>query len=257
MIPYFTIPGWHLLGPITIQPFGILVLLGILVGNWFAHRRAKGAGVPQDEITGAVRWALISGLIVSHIHDLLLNHPELLRERGPLVVLEFWNGMSSFGGLIGALAGVTAYFAFLKKSWLRHADILLQALVVGWIFGRLGCTIVHDHIGLPTTFFLAFKYPWGASHNLGFYEFLFTLLVLFPAILLLHRVRAKPGMYTATLCLLYAPFRFFLEFLRPDVRYFFGLDFAQFCSIGLLGLGIWTYFRVASRDPDEPQKYSL
>ena len=34
-----------------------------------------------------------------------------------------------------------------RRPWLPMADLLAQALVVGWVFGRLGCTLVHDHIG--------------------------------------------------------------------------------------------------------------
>ena len=243
MIPYFTVPRIHLFGPVAIEPFGLLVFAGILAGIWFAHRRAKQAGIPKDEIAGAVKWALAGGLLGAHIYYVLVIQPEQLKERGPFALLEFWNGMSSFGGFMGALAGVASYFALLKKRWLRHADILVQALVAGWIFGRLGCTIAHDHIGRESTFFLAFSYPGGSCHNLGFYELLFTLFVILPTILLIHRASARPGIYVVVVSLLYAPFRFLLEFLRDGGSRQFGLNLEQFSSIGLLCLGIWIYLQ--------------
>jgi phosphatidylglycerol:prolipoprotein diacylglycerol transferase len=130
------------------------------------------------------------------------------------------------------------------------ADIFVQGLTVGWIFGRLGCTVVHDHPGKLSDFFLAVNYPEGARHNLGLYEFLYTLLVLLPAILFVHRrVPYRPGIYVAIVSLLYGAVRFPLEFLRlpeTDPRYG-GLTFAQYSSLFLVGLGLWLLARPTKR----------
>jgi phosphatidylglycerol:prolipoprotein diacylglycerol transferase len=164
-------------------------------------------------------------------------------ETGPRDWLAFWNGMDSFGGFFGALVGLALYFR--RRPWVRHADVLLQALVMGWVFGRLGCTLVHDHVGRRTDFFLAIQFPGGARHDLGLYEFLFTLLILVPAVLWINRRPRPAGTTLWVIPLLYAPVRFLLDFLRhtdlpnPDPRYA-GLTSSQYAS--LVSLGIAFYF---------------
>ncbi|MBX3277885.1 MAG: prolipoprotein diacylglyceryl transferase [Acidobacteria bacterium] len=236
MIPYFTVPRLHIFGPFAVEPFGALVVAGIGIGAWLALRRAEQAGIPQKEMTGAIQWSLVGGLLGAHIYYVLANRPELLGEKGPVVLLRFWDGMSSFGGFSGALIGAAIYFAYLKKDWTRHADILVQALVVGWVLGRLGCTIAHDHPGVSSDFVLAFNYPAGPAHNLGFYEMLFTLLVLLPAVLLIHRAGARPGTATIAVIALYAPFRFTLEFLRDANSS--GPNIEQVLSAVMLGIAL-------------------
>jgi phosphatidylglycerol:prolipoprotein diacylglycerol transferase len=151
--------------------------------------------------------------------------------------------MSSFGGFFGALLGLWIHFGRSRRPWLVEAEILLQGLVVGWVFGRLGCTLVHDHVGRPGDFPLAIAFPAGARHDLGLYEFLYTLLVLVPALLWINRRPRAPGTTLWVVAWLYAPARFALDFLRhtdlpnPDPR-FLGLTVAQYGCVVLVWVGL-------------------
>jgi prolipoprotein diacylglyceryltransferase len=48
----------------------------------------------------------------------------------PAVVLWFWNGMSSFGGLAGAFLGLSVDYARAGRSWLPMADVVGIAVAV-------------------------------------------------------------------------------------------------------------------------------
>jgi phosphatidylglycerol:prolipoprotein diacylglycerol transferase len=128
----------------------------------------------------------------------------------------------------------------------------VQALVIGWVFGRLGCTLVHDHLGRPSEFLLAVRFPDGPRHDLGLYEFLYTVLVLVPAVVVLNRRPRPPGTSVAVLALLYAPARFLLDFLRQtdlpgaDASHL-GLTVAQYGCIALAGVGIGLLMRIRRR----------
>jgi len=253
MIPSYSGPTVFQIGPVAFPLFGFLVASGVFLGHAIALRLAAERRIPPDEIRAAAAWALGAGFLGAHVIDVLLYHPDKLRTDGILTLLKVWEGISSYGGFFGALVGVAIYFRRLAKPWWIHADILVQGLVFGWVFGRLGCTLTSDHLGRLSQFPLAFVYAGGARHNLGFYELLFTVAVLVPAILLLRRREASrgyaPGIYVAVIACLYAPVRFFLDFLRatdiahPDPRWF-GLTGAQYFSIALLLLALWKLRRI-------------
>lgn len=244
VIPYFELREIPIGGGRSLAAFGTLVALGIFAGAWFAERRGRVVGVPAGEIPGAVLSAVVPGLALAHFVALLPQG-----DWSPRAILQFWNGMSSFGGLLGAFLGLAVYYRRTRRSWLPTADVLVEALVVGWVFGRLGCTLVHDHIGRPSEFLLAIGFPDGPRHDLGFYELLYTVLVLVPAVVVLNRRRRPAGTSVVVLAFLYAPVRFLGDFLRntdlpgADVRYL-GLTVGQYGSLALLGIGMMLAWRL-------------
>jgi len=184
---------------------------------------------------------VIGGFIMAHLVSVIFYFPERIKEN-PLVLLNFWAGLSSFGGFVGA--AITYLYLTRKEEIPRlpYADVVALGLSVGWIFGRLGCTTAHDHPGRHTDFFLAVKYPDGPRHDLGLYELLFTIVLT----VILFRFARKPrpaGHIIGLAAALYAPVRFGLDFVRatdvsrPDARYA-GLTPAQWACLGLLALGI-------------------
>ena len=242
MIPYYEWRALALPGGLSLAVFGTLVALGVAAGVLFAERRARVVGIPERELHAAILWAVIPGFALSHLVA-LWPHAGHAGEVSLRIALSFWNGMSSFGGFAGAFLGLAFHFRRRRGSWVPVAEVLLQALVVGWSFGRLGCALVHDHVGRASEFPLAVRFPGGARHDLGLYEWLFTAFVLLPAVWLLNRRPRAPGATIAWISLLYAPARFAGDFLRhadladPDPR-IFGLTFAQYGCIALAAVGI-------------------
>jgi phosphatidylglycerol:prolipoprotein diacylglycerol transferase len=118
---------------------------------------------------------------------------------------------------------------------------------------RLGCFAVHDHPGVRTDFPLAVAFPGGPRHDLGLYDALW----LFALAALLHALRRREvlrGGLLPLLALLYAPARFFFDFLRArdlsyvDARYA-GLTPAQYACILLAAWGLWGLARRAPGSP--------
>jgi phosphatidylglycerol:prolipoprotein diacylglycerol transferase len=241
MLPYFELRVITLPGGIQLAAFGLLVAIGVFSGVWLAEQRARAVGLPASTLHAAIGWVLVPGFALSHLVALLPD-PGQPSDFSARSLLQFWNGMSSFGGFAGAFLGLWWRFRREPRVLLTLAEVLAPALVLGWAFGRLGCTLVHDHIGRLSAFPLAIQFPGGARHDLGFYELLFTLLVMLPAVVLLVRRPRRPGAIIAWLALLYAPARFLGDFLRntdlpgADPR-FAGLTFAQYGCIALAAVG--------------------
>jgi prolipoprotein diacylglyceryltransferase len=154
------------------------------------------------------------------------------------------------------------------------ADITILGLLPAFSIGRIGCTVVSDHIGSMVDSanwyaFLAMDYPVHAvggggrvdytdtlgpvanlaqthmrgqvgdftltAWNLGLVELLWLIPVNALILWLGFRSTKRPnaGLLVVLTGVLYAPVRFFLDFLRPeetDPRYD-GLTFAQWASI--------------------------
>ncbi|MEA2626538.1 MAG: phosphatidylglycerol---prolipoprotein diacylglyceryl transferase [Candidatus Binatota bacterium] len=254
MIPYFELRRIPLGGGASVAAFGVLVMAGVVAGIGYAQARARALGLPKEDVNTAIAWALIAGFLGSHLAVLLLDRAA---DHGWWGAFEFWNGMSSFGGFFGALAGLAIHFRR-RKAWLLEADILIQGLVLGWVFGRLGCALVHDHVGRPSDFVLAMRFPDGPRHDLGLYELLYTVGVLVPAVFVLNRRPRPSGETVWVISLLYAPARFFGDFLRntdlpsADARYL-GLTTAQYGCVALALVGLAFAWRLHGRPPGPPR----
>jgi phosphatidylglycerol:prolipoprotein diacylglycerol transferase len=253
VIPWFVVPTLHV-GPIPLQPFGILSASGILLASHLLVREARSRGLPSEPLEGLATWAVAGGIIGAHFLHLFLYHPEELRQNGPLQILKVWDGLSSTGGVVG---GVLASVLFLHRRGLRfstYADVFAVAVPPGWAVARLGCFSVHDHPGVLTNFFLAVDFPGGARHDLGFYDAL-VLTAITIVIAVLNRRRAMQNRLLAVVAVLYGASRLGLDFLRArdlpyaDARYL-GLTPAQYAAILLFAWGAWRLWTTRATRPE-------
>jgi phosphatidylglycerol:prolipoprotein diacylglycerol transferase len=249
VIPHIEQPTLHV-GPITIHAFGVLVAIAMIVGLRFVRRRAAADGLDPMIADRLVTWVLVGGFIGAHLVDRFVYywHETLL---DPISILRFWEGLSSFGGFIGAIVGAVVFFrrhAQLPR-W-RYLDCVAYGFPFGWIFGRLGCTLAFDHPGSQTSFFLGEVYTDGyVRHNLGLYEALYTVLIAALFFRLGRAGRRPPGYFVAMLAIVYAPVRFLFDFLRKnDIRYG-GLTPGQWGALALIVVGV-VLLRRAQRRTD-------
>lgn len=251
MIPYFQIPVYHL-GPLPIDPWGTLVCIGFVLGLEMARSRGIRTGLDVRDVVDGILATVLTGFVVGHLVHVLAYNPHQLEEQGVMALLRVWAGFSSFGGFLGAVIGSVVFYRFVRKvDWWRHADAIMFGFPFGWIFGRLGCFTVHDHIGRKTDFFLAVQFPkWGTRHDLGLYEALWTMAIA-ATFWATGRKARPPGFFLALWCTMYAPVRFGLDFLRntdlpgaSDVRWA-GLTPAQWGCVAMFaaGMAIWARLR--------------
>ncbi len=240
VIPYFDQPQVSI-GPLTIHLFGVLVAAAVMVGYRVFRTRARARGL--DLLVGdrLFTYIIVGGFIGAHLIDRLVYYPgETLKD--PWSVVRFWEHLSSFGGFVGAIVGAWLFTRRRRPAdvdpW-PYLDSIAYAFPFGWILGRLGCFVAYDHPGSATDFFLSERYRDRiVRHNLGLDEALYSVMIaaVFAA---LGRKPRPPRFYLGLLPLLYAPFRFALDFLRlVDVRYF-GLTPGQWGTFGLLAVGVY------------------
>ena len=214
-----------------------MVALGSLVGVWMLRREARRAGLPE-----AVVDVGIAGVIGGLVGAKLLWTAEHLGEEPLFRLLTSRGGMSWFGGLAGGLiVGLIA----MSRARLRPMAVLAAAapgLAAGHAIGRIGCFLVGDDYGRPSTLPWAVAFPRGLPptdvpvHPTQLYE----AIPLVGLAVLLTRLRAAGasdqrvfGVYLLLAGLL----RFAIEFLRVDERVLLGLSVAHLASLGAMLAG--------------------
>ena len=253
MIPWFEPPALHV-GPITIQAFGILAALGVATGVRTAAWAARRRGLDPRPILDFAIWGVLAGVAVGHLVHVVLYHPEELRS--PRRVLEFWDGLSSFGGLLGGILAALLFFRIRGVPLARYGDAFAVGVPTGWAIARIGCFLVHDHPGHRTSFLLAVDFPGGARHDLGLYEAV-VLLAIAGLLWRLWARRRLEGRLLGLLAVLYGVARFLLDFLRasdvayPDARYA-GLTPAQYGSVLVVTWGAWRLAKAPVISPQWP-----
>jgi phosphatidylglycerol:prolipoprotein diacylglycerol transferase len=281
MIPYIHVPDLKL-GPLTLHPFGLLVATGVIIGTWLATRRARQRALDLEKLNSFITWMLVAGFLGGHMLDQIFYHPQEVVRR-PWSIFLLWEGLSSFGGFVGGLIGVVLWkyfeavpvwrtpFFTISKFKLRprampimpFCDLILSVFPVAWVFGRSGCSVVHDHQGMkaPVGSLLAVAFgpvdPARTIHlgqielrfgnaphfDLGLLEMMFTVIVA-SVFALTWKRKLTTGSYIAAVALAYAPVRFAMDFLRvrdmenADPRYG-RFTPAQWACIALFGLGLY------------------
>jgi phosphatidylglycerol---prolipoprotein diacylglyceryl transferase len=253
MIPFFNAHLFNV-GSIPIHLFGVLVAIGVIVGDRIVVKEGVKRKLDARDVKFMNARIVIVGFIVAHLVSVIFYFPERIKE-DPKVLFNFWSGLSSFGGFLGALIAFLYYTKREEIPRLVYADAVALGLAVGWIFGRTGCFTAHDHPGRHTSFFLAVRYPDGPRHDLGLYELIYTIFLTVILFRFARKPRA-PGQIIGLAALLYAPARFAFDFLRatdvarPDQRYA-GLTPAQWACLATAALGARLLFRPRTSAPTE------
>lgn len=254
-------------GPLPITGFGIMMALAFGVGGWIIDREARRNGFAPDYAGDIIVGAVIGGIIGAKLWFVALPGHGLsaLWDRGGLV----W-----YGGFAGGAAGVVL------NGWRRRvpirwtAQLVAPALAAAYAVGRIGCFVVGDDYGIPTTLPWAVAFPQGmppttaanlrdfhvaipasiapttvlAVHPTQLYEVLMMTCVF--AILWRWRTLARgTGWLFGAYLVLAGIERFAIEFLRAkDDRQPDGFTIAQYASVAAVIAGI-IVVRTLSRLP--------
>lgn len=216
--------------PLTL---GIVVALGVV--GFFIYRQ---------KWSDNARWAAFIG-VCGAIYLLTKNAaPDVHADF--MTAVKAWDGLSSMGGVLGALAGIFIFFRKEKIPLTPYLDALALGTAPGWAIARIGCYLVHDHPGWRTDFPLAVDYPvqqfGGPRHDLGLYDF-FVLAAISALIWGLRKKLYGTGMLMGLLAVIYSLCRFGLDFLRASDLGFVDKRYgpftpAQFVVTGIFIVGV-------------------
>lgn len=249
-------------GPLEITGYGIMMMVGFLIGGWLITVELRRRGLYEEYAADITVAAVVGGIVGAKLWYWVLSGGSLF-SRGGLV----W-----YGGFLGGSLAVMLNGWRLKVPlrWTLH--LTAPALAAAYALGRIGCFIVNDDYGRPTDLPWGVKFPQGlppstavnmqqqfgvpvapgtdpatvlAVHPTQLYE----AILMLGAFGLLWRLRTAPrpmGWIFGVYLVLAGVERFIIEIFRAkDDRFFGPLTIAQVVSIGLVIVGavILTTFR--------------
>jgi phosphatidylglycerol:prolipoprotein diacylglycerol transferase len=226
-------------GGLYLWYYGLFYSLGFLaIFLWLRAQRSRLRFSTADVYDLAI-VAGLSILIGGRLMAVLFYEWEYYR--GHLAQIgHYWiGGMGTHGFLIGVVVGTWLFSLVKRMPFLVVLDALVipGALILG--FGRLANFIDGQIVGSVTDVWWAVKFPDadGYRHPVVLYDGLKNLLLVIP-LLLIHRLRPRPGVLAAHFILWYGFFRFLIDFLRDYRADLLGLPSGQWFNVSMVAIGL-------------------
>ncbi len=231
----------------SIHSYGVMLAIGFVVGISLAAREAVRTNVDPEKVLNLAFWILVSSIIGARLFHCIVFYPQYLKN--PLRILKLWEGgLVFYGGFLGALLAGFVYCRINKLNYWEIGDLLMPSLMLGLVFGRIGCTLAGccfgkscgPHFALGMTF----NNPLGlgVKHTPLYPTQVMSAANAFVIFLILWLYRKKKrfhGELVAICLIVYAITRSLIEILREDPRGFVHLgpvllSESQFVSIFML-----------------------
>ncbi len=144
------------------------------------------------------------------------------------------------GGLFGGLLVVELAKNIIGEKQ-SSGDLFVFPIILGIFIGRIGCFLsgVNEFTyGKETTSIFGMDLGDGLMrHPTSLYELIFLIILFFALKTIQKKMAEKNGDLFKIFMLSYFGFRFFIEFLKPNVFYVFRLS-----SIQILCVICWLYY---------------
>ncbi len=244
------------IGNFAVSSYGVMVALGFFLAYWTATLEFRRKRLPLGPLQDMLIAAVIGGILGAKLMYIFENIPLQEFLTHPLRYLLERSGLTYFGGFLLGAALVVAVVRARRLPMGQVADALAPGLALAYAIGRIGCLLVGDDYGIPSTLPWAMAFPQGAPptppgvrvHPTQIYETLLMGAVFFW--LWRWRTRAyRPGWLFGLYLVLAGTERFLIEFIRTTTPSPIpGLTWAQVIALGvaLLGLGILYRLRTPS-----------
>ena len=244
------------IGSFEITTFGLMMFIAFIAAGWVLTRQFRRYRLSDELASTMVMAAALGGIVGAKIYYAILYHSwrELFARAGLV-----W-----YGGLIGGVVACSFVILRNRVDYLTAADAAAPALAIGYGLGRIGCFLVGDDYGRPTSGWWGIAFPKGSPpttayalrefgarvdpsipddailkvHPTQIYESLASL-VMFAILMIIVRKPHKRGFAFALFLIMMGIERFLVEIVRAkDDRFLGPFTIAQLISVLLIITGI-------------------
>src|SRR3989338_7491910 len=227
------------LGPLEIRWYGLVYVLGFLLGVWWLNRvAAQGKlAISKDEVWDLLLYLIIGVLVGARLFMVFWN-PEIYLLH-PFNLLKIWEGGMSFhGGFLGIIPAAWLYCRKKKLNFWTVADVLSVPAILALALGRIANFINGELIGRiwDGAWCVVFpEYGEACRHPNMIYSALQRLVVFGWLLWISAKNEFRPGQVTGVRDLSFTPFRpgfifwnfvfwegigrIIVDFFREDILY--------------------------------------
>lgn len=134
----------------TVHWYGIIIVLGIILGYLFARRKGEARSISSDTLLDIVLYGLPSAIICARIYYVIFSWADY--KDNLLDVFKIWEGgIAIYGAVIGASISTLIYCRVKKISFLKVFDVGAFGLLIGQVIGRWGNFVNAEAYGSETS----------------------------------------------------------------------------------------------------------
>lgn len=214
-----------------IRYYGIVYVIGFLLMLFILSKQRNNLKITKDDVYDYLFYLIIFTIIGARLFEILFYEPSFYF-KNPLQMIMIWKGGLSFhGGLTGILLWTYIFTKKKKINFYDLSDILVIPAAFMLFLGRIANFINGELVGKITSLPWAVKFNGyeGYRHPTQIYEAVKNLIIFF-SLLFLKNKNLKKGELTWLFVLFYGILRFFIEFLKEQDSFFFGLPVTQVLS---------------------------
>ncbi len=151
------------IGPIVVHWYGLLIVVGIILGGVVATLEAKRRGENAEHVWRGLIWCIIFGFLGARLYHVLSSPADGTGGfrsyiEDPVAIFLVWDGgLSIYGAIAGGVVGLLLYARRHHLNAWHWLDIATPGLVLAQAIGRWANFINQELYGPPTTL------PWGLS----------------------------------------------------------------------------------------------
>lgn len=220
---------------ISVYWYAVIIVSGIILAVWLSSREAVRVGLKSDDVIDFMIWGLPSAIIGARLYYVAFEWQDYIKN--PIDIFLTRNGgLAIYGGLIG---GGIALLLFTRHHFIStwtFLDIAAPSVILAQAIGRWGNFMNHEAYGPDTTrnFLESLHLPNFIIDNMEIdgifrqptflYESAWNVLGFIVLVLLRRKENfLKEGEVFLLYIIWYSFGRFFIEGLRTDSLYVFGL----------------------------------
>ncbi len=261
----FSSPGPYLwqYGDFAIRWYGVLIALAVILGTLLAQRLARSRGINPELMPDLALWLVLGAIPMARLYYVVFTWGDRFQYQPITEIFAIWKGgIAIHGAILGGAIALYGFCRYHRLSFWVVADVIMPPLILGQAIGRWGNFFNSEAFGTPTDLpwklfippqqrpaeFAEFAY----FHPTFLYESLWNLLVL-AVLLTIWQKPTRRGTVVMVYLLGYSLGRVWIEGLRTDSLYFFGLRVAQLVSIACIALGalgLWWLYGLGRNLPD-------
>ena len=242
------------IGPLTINFYGLIIAIGLMLAVVYGCKRAKQFGMSVDDLTDGVLFIVPFAIICARLYYCIFSWKDYVDD--PISILYIWKGgLAIYGGVIGAGIGIVVFSLVKKIKVGAVLDITSLGFLIGQSIGRWGNFFNREAFGAETDSFLRMGLTHKITGQITYYHptFLYESVWNAAGFVLLHFLSKKrkfDGQIVLGYLAWYGLGRTFIEGLRLDSLYWGDFRVSQLLAACTCFIGVALLMVNAFRDHD-------